>query len=164
MTLKYHIFASNKDIAKAYANSPALSRGSRGTGVALLQGGLMDMGYKLSVSIAKNGAPDGIFGKETTGVVQNFQSDHSLKKDGIAGRNTIGTLDRLLVAKFSSPLPSVLKPKPRIAASRDYMIGSSDPSVSRDPGAGVWASKPVQTSYILDFACSHFEFYKFKNQ
>ena len=148
MSLKYPVFASNKKIQDAYRNSPPLKRGAKGLTVALLQGALIDLGHKLPISTLKKGVPDGIYGEETASAVRQFQADKKLKKDGIAGKNTIGMLDRILSAKTSLPPKKIPKPPPAIPASRDYKIGKVDPSVTRDIGSGVWNSKPKSASYI----------------
>lgn len=62
-----------------------LRRGSKGTEVTRLQTALNAQGYDC-------GAADGIFGAKTEAAVRNFQSDHSLTVDGIAGRDTQAAL------------------------------------------------------------------------
>ena len=57
-----------------------LKFGSRGNDVARLQQALQDRGYSISV--------DGIYGKKTERTVINFQINHKLRIDGIAGRET----------------------------------------------------------------------------
>lgn len=148
MPLKYPVFAGNKTIQNASRNSPPLKKGARGLGVALLQGALIDLGYRLPHSTQKSGSPDGVYGKETYGAVWQFQSDRKLKKDGVAGKNTIGALDRILSAKISPVPKKIPKAPPAIPKSREYKIGTGDPHVTRDPGAGVWNSKPKSASYV----------------
>lgn len=62
-----------------------LRRGSRGSDVTKLQTALNAQGYDC-------GAADGIFGAKTEAAVRNFQRDHSLTVDGIAGRDTQAAL------------------------------------------------------------------------
>ena len=62
-----------------------LRRGSKGTEVTLLQAALNSLGYDC-------GAADGIFGAKTEAAVRNFQRDHSLTVDGIAGKATHAAL------------------------------------------------------------------------
>ena len=62
-----------------------LCRGSKGTEVTRLQAALNALGYAC-------GAADGIFGAKTEIAVRNFQRDHSLTVDGIAGRDTQAAL------------------------------------------------------------------------
>ena len=62
-----------------------LRRGSKGADVTKLQTALNAQGYDC-------GAADGIFGAKTEAAVRNFQRDHSLTVDGIAGRDTQAAL------------------------------------------------------------------------
>lgn len=62
-----------------------LRRGSKGTEVTRLQAALSALGYAC-------GEADGIFGAKTEAAVRNFQRDHSLTVDGIAGRDTQAAL------------------------------------------------------------------------
>ena len=62
-----------------------LRRGSKGTEVTRLQAALNALGYAC-------GEADGIFGAKTEAAVRNFQRDHSLTVDGIAGRDTQAAL------------------------------------------------------------------------
>ncbi|MBE6788010.1 MAG: spore cortex-lytic enzyme [Ruminococcaceae bacterium] len=64
----------------------ALSKiGSRGEEVKKIQTALRDKGYFTSQI-------DGIFGTKTKRAVENFQKDHGLTVDGIAGKNTLKAL------------------------------------------------------------------------
>ena len=58
-----------------------LRRGSKGADVTKLQTALNALGYDC-------GTADGIFGAKTEAAVRNFQRDHSLTVDGIAGKAT----------------------------------------------------------------------------
>lgn len=62
-----------------------LRRGSKGADVTKLQTALNAQGYDC-------GAADGIFGAKTEAAVRNFQRDHSLTVDGIAGKATQAAL------------------------------------------------------------------------
>lgn len=62
-----------------------LRRGSKGAEVTRLQTALNAQGYDC-------GAADGIFGAKTETAVRNFQRDHSLTVDGIAGKATQAAL------------------------------------------------------------------------
>src|SRR5690606_32937557 len=72
--------------------------------------------------------------------------------DGIAGHNTIEKLDQLMVAKsgkIPKPSPPVAPPPPPvIPPNRDYKIGTGDPTITPDPGSGVWGAKSPELSYI----------------
>lgn len=69
------------------ANVTNLSKGSKGEEVKKLQTALMDAGY----DVGSTGA-DGSFGKNTLAAVQQYQKDNGLQVDGIAGKNTLGSL------------------------------------------------------------------------
>ena len=138
--------------------------GERGHAVALVQAALVTLKYKLPVTIAKGkGTPDGVFGDETVAAVRAFQTDHKLKPDGIAGHKTITTLDALLPAagpfkppKLPKPSPPAPTPPPLVVpkgtvptivpmpVSADFKIGSDDPRIIPDKGAGIWNSKPTE--------------------
>lgn len=62
-----------------------LRRGSKGSEVTKLQQALNAQGYDC-------GTADGIFGAKTEAAVRNFQRDHSLTVDGIAGKATQAAL------------------------------------------------------------------------
>lgn len=66
---------------------PTLKRGNKGEKVAILQQLLIDRGYKLP-----RYGTDGDFGAETEAAVRQFQKDHGLKVDGIAGEKTWASL------------------------------------------------------------------------
>ena len=66
-----------------------LRRGSKGADVTKLQTFLNSQGYDC-------GTADGIFGAKTEAAVRNFQRDHSLTVDGIAGRMTWTAIERAL--------------------------------------------------------------------
>jgi Putative peptidoglycan binding domain len=114
--------------------------------VALLQGALIDLGYKLPKSTRKHGAPDGLFGYETELSLLSFQGSNELVADGIAGRRTVEQLDILMAKKAGAPMHTSVPATPT-PTSRDYKIGSVDPGHSHDPGAGIWNSQPAQATY-----------------
>ena len=66
-----------------------LRLGSRGSDVIRLQTALNALGYDC-------GTADGIFGAKTEAAVRNFQRDHSLTVDGVAGRMTWAAIERAL--------------------------------------------------------------------
>lgn len=68
----------------------ALSLGSRGTNVMLIQSLLAKIGYD-------PGAIDGIFGEQTRQAVIEFQQAHGLLPDGIVGPSTWELLERFLL-------------------------------------------------------------------
>jgi Putative peptidoglycan binding domain len=124
-----------------------LKPGSKGPAVALLQGALIDLGYKLPRSTKKKGVPDGIFAGETIAAVLAFQTANKLKADGLAGAQTIAVLDALMVAAAAPSLhaPPVVVPSPSTA---EYKLGTDDPTIIPDPGAGIWNSSPTQATYV----------------
>jgi peptidoglycan hydrolase-like protein with peptidoglycan-binding domain len=144
MVLKFKPFAASSAMAQALLNKPPLKVGTHGPAVALLQGALIDMGFKLPNS-TKSGAPDGFLGPETQKTLKEFQAKHKIAPDGVAGGKTIGALDAAMAAKVP---PSVVKPaaSPSPPAPRHYRMGSADPPVTPDVGAGRWRSKPVMAA------------------
>ena len=91
-------------LQQAFDNAPLLQRGETSPGVKTLQRALRDLGYPLPISFAKTGDADGIFGGETRAAILKFQNDQKLVyKDGIAGRETLGAMDRLLGAAPPPP-------------------------------------------------------------
>ena len=66
--------------------APELKRGSKGEAVANLQRALSAHGLLQSSGI------DGDFGNKTETAVKEYQSNHGLRPDGIAGRNTLRRL------------------------------------------------------------------------
>jgi peptidoglycan hydrolase-like protein with peptidoglycan-binding domain len=130
----------------AVRSNPPFALHERGTAVALLQAGLIQQGIPMPNS-TKKGDPDGIYGKETLNAVTTFQQRNKFfNVDGIAGKDTITVLDGLL-AKASPPLPIISGP-PSSPVDRNYQIGTLDPPVSHDRGAGIWGSKRAEASYI----------------
>ncbi|WP_407306183.1 spore cortex-lytic enzyme [Desulfosporosinus sp. SB140] len=65
-----------------------LGRGSKGQEVNDLQSKLVQLGYVV-------GPIDGKFGPKTEAAIRNFQKDHGLKVDGLAGTQTIKELKLL---------------------------------------------------------------------
>lgn len=149
MSLSYPPFLAIEAIRKAAKSAPPLKHGSKGIGVKMLQGGLIDMGYKMPLSTRKTGFPDGIYGDEVVKVVTQFQTDHKLqKKDGIAGKNTITILDKLLAKKNTKAHipPKPQKPLVIVPKDKDYTLGKVDPKLNHDKGAGVFNSKPTEAT------------------
>lgn len=79
------------------ATYSTLRKGSQGREVVTLQQALAELGYL-------NGATDGNFGTGTETAVKNFQADHGLEADGIAGRMTLEALFELSTV---TPIPEV---------------------------------------------------------
>jgi peptidoglycan hydrolase-like protein with peptidoglycan-binding domain len=66
-----------------------------GTEVLVIQGKLIKLGYKLTA--------DGYFGKITFDAIKDFQTKHGLVADGIAGVNTVKTMDDII--NIPKPVP-----------------------------------------------------------
>ena len=75
-------------IAYAALGDRLLSKGSKGPEVTELQQKLVQLGYAV-------GTVDGKFGSITELSIRNFQKDHGLKVDGLAGTQTIKEIMRL---------------------------------------------------------------------
>jgi peptidoglycan hydrolase-like protein with peptidoglycan-binding domain len=149
MSLAHPPFVASERIPKAAENSPPMSYGEQGYPVAILQGALIDLEYKMPKSKQKSGTPDGRYGKETKAVVTQFQIDKELLgKDGAAGRETFARLDALLMAKKGQSKSSSKPPVPPPPSNRHYKIGTGDPAVKPDVGAGLFNSVSTEVSMI----------------
>lgn len=93
--LKSDRLKSDSRLQKAFDNDPSMKIQETSEGVKTLQRALKDLGYLMPISFRKTGDADGIFGDETRSTVKHFQSDNDLDVDGVAGRETLGGLDRL---------------------------------------------------------------------
>ncbi len=82
-------------LQRAENSSPLLSQGSNGSGVAILQDLLADLGGKFVKTFA-SGRADGIFGSETALAVKQFQASAGLRADGIVGPRTLAALDQAI--------------------------------------------------------------------
>jgi peptidoglycan hydrolase-like protein with peptidoglycan-binding domain len=140
--MEFPAFQANVHMIAASRNAPAIRSGAHGSHVRLLQGALMDLGFKMPKSVRSTGRPDGVFGPETFGVVTRFQAKNGLKSDGVAGAKTLAKLDQLMVAKTKPSTPTLsfnMFPEP---SSPEYKLGGDDPPLRHDPGAGRWNSVP----------------------
>ena len=148
--MNYAPFVACVRVLQASSSAPAMVSRERGSAVAILQGALLDLGYKLPKSTAKSGRPDGVFGDETRKAVLQFQANNKLAQDGVAGRATFTRLDAMMVAKKGPPKPMPGPPAPSVppplAADRNYHIGTGDPSITPDVGSGVFGSVPTEFS------------------
>lgn len=72
-------------------NTSILDAGDRGEDVQKLQVALVQHGASIKT--------DGVFGREKQAAVQDFQMQHHLKIDGIAGENTQNKLNEVLLEK-----------------------------------------------------------------
>jgi peptidoglycan hydrolase-like protein with peptidoglycan-binding domain len=87
---------SDKQLRLAAENSPPLMSGASGSGVAILQDLLADLGQTLDLSFRRTGHADGIFGKETERAVKAFQTRQRLLPDGKVGKLTLAALDIII--------------------------------------------------------------------
>lgn len=72
--------------ASTTTNSTTLRNGSTGNQVKNLQAALAEQGYDV-------GNLDGVYGQKTEAAVKQYQKDNGLTVDGIAGKNTLGSLN-----------------------------------------------------------------------
>jgi peptidoglycan hydrolase-like protein with peptidoglycan-binding domain len=99
MALTSRRFARNGKLQDAARNSPPLRNGSTGQAVEILQRALIDLGFPMPLSTARDpNVPDGIFGQETARKVREFQSQQRLTVDGIAGQETLTRMDQMFAA------------------------------------------------------------------
>lgn len=131
----------------AFDNAPLLHAGETSPGVKTLQRALRDLGYALPISFAKTGDADGIFGAETRSAVFKFQTDQSLLyKDGIAGRETLGAMDRLLGAA---------PPPPAVPCRFDYRGGTMTADERRAFVDALFEARDrAKATQILDDLCA----------
>ncbi len=129
MALTSPRFVSSPRMQKASTNSPPFRKGEIGDGVSLLQQSLIDLGYKMPISVKKLGVPDGIYGNETWATVYQFQSDQTLSKDGIAGKDTVHRLDKLLN-----------QPKPPKVNPYNYDVPGIFDIIAQPSGMTCWAA------------------------
>lgn len=99
MSLRTLRFGSEPQLVAADKKQPLLQKGSVGEGVAVLQQALMDLGFAMPHSTARQHLPDGNFGAETQRIIVAFQRRNGLAPDGIVGPKTLGRLEQLLVAE-----------------------------------------------------------------
>ena len=97
-------FQGSKQLDAAARNSPPLSPEASGEAVEILQQALIDLGFKMPISTARSGLPDGIFGSETSRAVHAFQSRHRLVQDGVVGHATLARLDAIFALRDKAAL------------------------------------------------------------
>jgi peptidoglycan hydrolase-like protein with peptidoglycan-binding domain len=188
MVLRSSLFKGNVRLEAAAHSAPWLRYGETGYPIALFQTGLLQLGYKLPISTRKKkGHADGILGDETFAAIKKFQSDHKLKPDGFAGNKTMRALDALLPAAkpvLPKPLPPAPKPTPKpkpapgptpptptpappgpaptppMPTSTKFKIGTDDPPIKPDKGAGVWDSEStsLKSRFIKHMIVEDFRF------
>lgn len=134
-------------LERAVRNAPPLRYGEHSDGVVALQGALIDLGFPMPRSINAEGAPDGIYGRETVDQVRAFQRQQGLAIDGSAGRQTLTRLDRVHAGRMGTyrpkPRKARRKPPPAPQGEPHFRIGYQDPVVKHDIGSGRWNSEPA---------------------
>lgn len=148
MALKYPPFSSSAQLTRVAQHGSPLRKGMRGRAVGLVQAGLVQLGHKLPTSVRATGKADGIFGVETENAVMAYQAAHPLLKgDGIVGHRTLDHLDKALY-KSSKPSPPQPPKAPPLPKTPEYEVGTGDPPLYIDPGAGAWRSKRPDLTYV----------------
>ena len=89
-------FRNHERLQSAAQNAPPLRQGETSEGVAILQQALVDLGNPMPRS-EKDDDFDGIYGPETTATVRRYQQDRALVPDGVAGRQTLTSMDKQFV-------------------------------------------------------------------
>lgn len=88
-----------RDTAQKAANT-TYKYGSTGSGVKELQNKLTAAGYDV-------GGADGIYGNKTAAAVKQYQKDHGLTVDGVAGKNTLSSLNSGISSDAAKALKTV---------------------------------------------------------
>jgi hypothetical protein len=112
-------FRDHSRVQTAANNAPPFKRGEVSVGVRVLQEALVDLGYSMPNSCQRSDC-DGNFGPETERTVRQFQSDRKLAVDGIAGRQTLTTMDQIFLAHdphYKDPLLENAKLQAQLAGS-----------------------------------------------
>jgi len=95
-------FSGNNVLEACLDGEQTLQNGSSGAAVSLMQQGLVDAGFPLPQF-----GVDGIFGNETRGALQNFQSQSSLGATGVLNVETMSALDALFTGGAPVLAPAV---------------------------------------------------------
>ena len=159
------------ELRRVAAGGAAITAGARSPGVAQVQAALRDLGYGLTRSTGQGNVMDGFYGDETVEMVSAFQLQRALPQTGVMEARTLAAIDTAMAVKLpvspkqgsrggrmSAP-PTTAKPagrnaKPMGAADArplpfwddHYEIGTADPFLQPDAGAGGWKSKPLTYS------------------
>lgn len=134
-------FRNNARLQAAANNRPPMRSGERGVAVQTVQQALIDLGYPMPISTRKRGTPDGIYGSETAATIRKFQTRYQLQADGVAGRQTLTTLDRLF-AKAPPQIPPRIPPRipPQVKIPDQWRV----------PMGGNKVRSGNQTEFLID--------------
>jgi peptidoglycan hydrolase-like protein with peptidoglycan-binding domain len=147
--LKSPRYAGQPSLEAAYDNSPPLSAGMDGPGVAAVQQGMVDAGHAMPIS-TKSGKPDGIFGKETAATVRDFQGKNGLVPDALVGRKTMGRLDELAGGGKSSGEPEIANDEASLGKHVAAEMERVNKDTSYGPDKGVWYDYNYYTEHQND--------------
>jgi peptidoglycan hydrolase-like protein with peptidoglycan-binding domain len=147
--LKSPRYAGQPSLEAAYDNSPPLSAGMEGAGVAAVQQGMVDAGHAMPIS-TKSGKPDGIFGQETAATVRDFQGKQGLVPDALVGRKTMGRLDELAGGGKSSGEPEIANDEESLGKHVAAEMERVNKDTSYGPDKGVWYDYNYYTEHQND--------------
>src|SRR5262249_51098838 len=95
---------------------PLLIGEPKNVGVGLVQQALKDLGYgRFFKKTFASGKPDGVYGRETSAAVLQFQTDQGFPKkgqDGKAGKDTLARLDQEIQKRDGGGPPPPPPPPP----------------------------------------------------
>lgn len=132
MALTNPRFSPSQRLQLASNNNPAMKKGERGHAVRLVQQSLIDLGFRLPISIRTHGSPDGKFGNETRTGVRDFQRAQLIKRDGIVGKNTLTALD--------GALPSFPALVPALPAPAKFIVPGTKSPLAQPSNLTCWAT------------------------
>lgn len=113
--------------------APVLRLDSRGEPVRSLQQTLNQLGYR--DDRGRSLEPDGMFGPRTDQAVRAFQRANGLEVDGIVGRDTRGTLERLQQSQARPDDAANRNAEPSTAPARTAFDALLQAASTRDPQA-----------------------------
>ena len=115
-----------------------LRQGCSGAEVKALQRALIELGY------GTVGTADGIFGPKTEKAVRQFQEEHGLAVDGIAGEKTLAEIDRITGAGTEPEPERKEQPEKETPVLRDYV------KMPLDQAMAMFRTLAEQLGYTVD--------------